>query len=852
MLHTRFIYRQLTSSLNQTIVFVACVALSIVTLVSLGGFGESVNDSLLRDARALLAADLVVESGFAYEQAMTAEIEQLRGEPGIDVSRTYEFISVVRLPESDKTQVSELKVVEPGYPFYGTAVLESGRPFGEVLQPGSIIVGQALLDQLQIKIGDEVAIGAQTLMIADVLLSEPDTPIDFFNLGPRIFVHAADLESLELVKPGSLVQYRTLFKVADNGQVDTIADRLETVAEPDRERVDTYLTNQSAAQRFFEDFLTFLSLIGIFTLMLAGIGIQSSLTSFLKEREDTIAILRTFGAKGKFVITQYFVVAVILGLIGIVLGLILGLVLQFAFPVLFASFLPPRVEFVLSARSLIEGVVLGFFVVTAFTFIPLYNLQELKPNFIFRRETIPANRGWLYYSIIAMIFVFFAGMVFWYLQNPERTAYFAGGVVGLVAITAGLTRLILLLLKRQKIKSLAPRQALRGLFRPRNSTAAIIVTLATSLAVLFTIFLLERNLNESFVQAYPDDAPNMFLIDIQPGQEEAVAAELEVETEFFPIIVGRINSVNDLKIVQKATSRTGEDDANGGPGDNQNGDQDGGPRLEGEQSITYRNVLREGETLIAGQSLFLDDSAEMAQVSVREGMLEAYDFKIGDVIEFNIQGLAIQAQVTSIYARPPNEEDFSPPFRFVFREQDLKAAPQTIVATVNVPADQVSDIQSRLVNTFPNITVIDVSSAIAALAELVGNLTIIIRFFTLFSILAGLFIVISSVLATRFARIQEAVYFKVLGAKQKFVFRVFTLENIFIGLVSGLLALFLSQLAGWAMVTQVFDLDYIPFIGSSFILVIMTVLIVTIVGLLASVSILRHKPIVYLRESTAE
>ncbi|MEM8862750.1 MAG: FtsX-like permease family protein, partial [Chloroflexota bacterium] len=142
--------------------------------------------------------------------------------------------------------------------------------------------------------------------------------------------------------------------------------------------------------------------------------------------------------------------------------------------------------------------------------------------------------------------------------------------------------------------------------------------------------------------------------------------------------------------------------------------------------------------------------------------------------------------------------------------------------------------------------------AISALAELVGNLTTIIRFFTLFSIIAGLLIIISSVLATRFARIQEAVYFKVLGAKQKFVLRVFTLENIFIGLVSGVLALFLSQLAGWLMVTLVFDLDYAPFVGSSIALVVFTISIVTIVGLLASVSILRHKPIVYLRESSAE
>ncbi|MEM8861826.1 MAG: ABC transporter permease, partial [Chloroflexota bacterium] len=580
MFHRRFIFRQLTSSINQTIVFVACVALSIVTLVSLGGFGESVNNSLLRDARALLAADIVIESGFPYMDPINGEIEALRSEEGVEVSRTYEFISVARLENSEDTLVSELKVVEPGYPFYGEAELQSGREFGSVLKPGFIVVGQGMLDRLNLTIGDEVIIGALTLEIADVVTSEPDTPVDFFNLGPRVFIHADDLIALDLVKQGSLVQYRTLIQVADEANLETVSERLKAVAEPDQERVDTYLTNQSAAQRFFEDFLTFLSLIGIFTLMLAGIGIQSSLTAFLKEREDTIAILRTFGAKGNFVITQYFTVAAILGGAGIALGILAGILLQFAFPVLFADFLPPRVEFILSVGSLIEGVILGFFVVIAFTFIPLYNLQELKPNFIFRREVIPANRSWIYYSILGVIFLFFAGMVFWYLRNPEETAYFAGGVVGLVAITAGLTQGVLFWLRRQKLKPLAPRQALRGLFRPRNATAAIIITLATSLAVLFTIFLLERNLDASFVQAYPDDAPNLFLIDIQPGQEEAVAASLDAEMEFFPLIQGRINSVNELTVDRENNNLS-----------NAAANQDGAPQLEDEHSISYRPEL---------------------------------------------------------------------------------------------------------------------------------------------------------------------------------------------------------------------------------------------------------------------
>ncbi|MEZ4511930.1 MAG: FtsX-like permease family protein [Chloroflexota bacterium] len=843
MIHTRFIYRQITNSWKQTAVFIACVALSLVTLVSLGGFGESVNNSLLRDARKLLAADVEARSRFPFTEAVEAELAVLAAEPGIDLARTYEFISVVRQTNGEDTLLSELKVVEPGYPFYGEVALASKRPFAQVLTPGHIIVGQNLLDRLGLQVGDPLNVGQATLTIADVVVGEPDEPVNFFTLGPRIFIAAADLPAIDLIKPGSRVTYRALLRVADEGQVDGVAERLAATGETRQFRVDTFRTNQSGVQRFFENLLTFLNLIGIFTLMLSGIGIQSSLTAFLKEREDTIAVLRTFGATSRFVITQFFAIAAVLGAIGTVLGLLLGLLLQLLFPFIFAPFLPPQVEFVLSFRAMLEGMILGIFVTAAFTFIPLYQIQELKPNFIFRKEAPPLPKSWFYYAILTLILLFFAGTVFWYLQNPRRTAYFAAGTVGLVAITAGITQLLLYWLRRRRLKPLAPRQALRGLFRPRNATAAVIVTLTTSLAVLFTIYLIQRNLDASFVAAYPEDAPNLLILDIQPNQRQEVAAALGVPAPFYPVIRARIQSINGQEIQPRE-----EDDE-----ERDNNDNDS-PPLDFPFSLTYQNALPADETLREGSSLFDPADLGVAQVSVSEIMLGSYPFKLGDDLIFNIQGVELPARVVSIRTVPGEENGrFAPTFNFMLREQDLINAPQTIITTVNLPPATIPALQNRLVNRFPNLTIVDITNAINTLAELVGNITVVIRFFTLFSIVAGVLIIISSVLATRFARIQEAVYFKVLGATRRFVLRVFALENIFIGLLSAVLALFLSQLAGWILVTQVFELTtYVPYVGASLVLMLFTVGLVTAVGLLASLSILRQKPITFLREQTVE
>ena len=842
-MHPRFVYRQITSSPKQTLVFVACVALSLVTLVSIGGFGESINNALLRDARKLLSGDIAVESGFPFEESLLEELDKLRAEGGVEVARTYEFITIVRTANGQDSLLTEIKAVEPGYPFYGEVGLQSGLPFSQMLKSGEILVAQSLLDRMGLQVGDRLRVGRQTMTIADVVTSEPDEPVDLFNIGPRIFLSASDLEGTGLIKLGSRVSYKALLKISDEIRVDAIAARLQAVSDSRQVQVDTYRTNQLTVQRYFEDFLNFLGLIGIFTLLLAGIGIQSSLSAFIREREGTIAILRTCGATSRFIMTQYFGVALILGVIGTILGLLMGVMMQWIFPLIFKPFLPPQIEFILSMRAIFEGVLLGFLVVSVFTFLPIYQLQEVKPRFIFRKEMSESATNWVFFFSQAVIVLFLSLMSFRYLHNTQRTIYFTAGVVCLILITTFLTRVILYVLKRQKIASLDIRQAMRGLFRPRNATTWIIVTLSASLSVLFTIYLIERNLDASFVEAYPADAPNVVLLDIQPNQRDGIQNMLGNKTEFFSLVRARILQINGVEVPH---TNDGEQNTNRGP------DPDAPIELDSMFPLTYRDNLSPSEQLFAGTEMFSTKELGVAQVSISQRLLEAYPFSVGDRIIFDIQGVPLEAQVTSIRRIQRDEKAFSPTFNFVLREKDLVNAPQTIITTARLPDGEVHQFQNRLVATYPNITVIDIGAAIASLAKLVKDITVVIRFFTIFSLAAGVLIIISSVLATRFARIQESVYYKVLGAKQRFVLRVFALENVIIGLASASLALLLSQLASWILVRQVFELPYTAYWGSSILLTLFTVGLVTTVGLLASISILRKKPITFLREQSVE
>ncbi len=850
--HPTFVRRQLTATRNQSAIFVLCVALSMVTLVALRGFGDSVDRALTRDSRALIAGDVRLTSGYPFAPEIAAAVQAAvgAGRLGDAAARSYEFYSVVRRTGEDASLLSNLKVVDGAYPLYGAVTLASGRPLAAVLTPGQAVAEQALLDRLGLKVGEQLRVGETTLTVADVVRSEPDRPVSFFALGPRLLIAAADLEALQLIKPGSRVSYNWSLRAASPADVDALAAELRAAVnklpDPSLVRVDTFRTADTGIERFYRNFIFFLALVGIFTLLLAGIGIQSSLTAFLRERYSTIAIAKTVGATSRFVTANFYLVVLLLGGIGALGGMGLGFALQWVLPSLLGGLLPPDVELIIAPRAVFESLLLGLAVVLVFTFLPLFRLEELRPGFIFRKEEPPVTR-WLPYAITVVVIVaLFTGLVIWQLGQVRTGLYFAGGSIALLLIAGGLAEVTLRLLRPLNLRSLRQRQALRGLFRPRNATRAIVITLSAALGVLFAIFLIEQNLRASFVQSYPPDAPNVFFLDIQPDQLDAFRSALGAPADYVPTVRAALEAVNGQPpafIPEEGPAGSGGGNGNGNGGGSSNGSR------TPQYTLTYRAGLQEGESIVAGRGLF-DPGDPGPQVSVLKETMDRRGLRLGDRLTFNVQGVPVEATVRSVRAQ--NSDSVQPFFSFVFQPPVLADAPQTLFTGLRVPQGEIGALQNRMVAQFPNVTVIDATATIATFAAAVDRITRVVRFFALFSILAGLLIVVSSVYATRLARVQEAVYYKVLGATSRFVLHVFALENIFLGLISGLLAVLMAQVAAWLIMKYLFELDYQPFPIPSVLLVAFTVLAVTLVGMGASLGILRSRPILILRQQGEE
>jgi putative ABC transport system permease protein len=832
MAHKRFILRQLTYSKKQTALFLLCVALSIVTLVALNGFGESVNQSMLKDAKRLHAADIIIRSHYEFSEAVSGLVDSLESRGAIESAGVHRFYSVARTQGEAGSLLSDIKVVSPGYPFYGAVELKSGRPFHEVLKTGAVVVEQSLLDRLQINVGDPLHIGDAAFTIRDVVLHEPDRPVSFFSLGPRVFIAAADLDSLGLVTKGSRVDHVTLIKAVGQSDVNRIADQLKTAAQGGQERVETYRTASSRVKRFFDNLLFYLNVVGIFTLLLAGIGIQSAVTAFLKEQEATIGIMKALGATGRFIVAHFIVVLFILGALGTLTGLAGGCLLQIFLPKLFEGLLPPTIALSISLSAAAKGLLLGFLVVTLFTSLPLYRLMYLKPNIIFRKESLGSGKGPAYGVVGGAILLCFTGMVLWQLEDLKVGIYFVLAVLLLLLVISALTEVTLFALKKRPLPSLPARQAGKGLFRPRNSTRLVITTLTTSLAVIFSITLIELNLDATFIRSYPDGAPNVFFLDIQPSQLADFAQTLDMPAEYYPVVRARISSINGKPIdANKESQRRGDN-------------------MSREFNLTYRDHLLSDETIVRGTDLYGNNSAEDVQVSVLDTFANDNGIKMGDEILFSIQGVPIHARVSSI--RSHARQFIQPFFYFVFPEHVLKDAPQTIFTAVRVEKERIPKLQNEVVSRFPNVSVIDATQTAADLGRMMHKLSAVVRFFALFSFIAGILIIISSVLATRSARIQQAVYYKILGARGVFVLQVFAIENIILGLSSALPALAVAQAGSWMISKTVLDIPYRPFLGVGLVMTAAALLTIVTVGLLASIPILRQRPVVYLREQTEE
>ena len=834
MIHYRFLLEELRYGGKQVLTFVVCVALSIATLTALNSFRRDIHGSLIDEARALQGGDIIIHAHQPISEELQGTIDTLAREQDFQQQDTLEFYTVALSEDKDNSLFSSIKAVESSYPFFGTIEIASGRKLGEVLKPGRVVVAQEVLERLDLAVGGLLNIGDIAFEIADVVTFESMRPVSFLTLGPRIFVSMADVDRLGLLGRGSRVEHEILIQLADPATADRLSESLSAVAIPRVERVETAKNARSRVKVFFDNLLFFLSCISILPLMLSGIGMQGSLSAILYQKQNVIAVTKAFGASNRYLLIQYLAMVSFMGACGSVIGVIAGYLIKRLFPLLFRDLLPQDVGYAFHPVDALEGIVLGIFVVTVFTLLPLHRLGAVKPVMIFRHETGSEKPGAapLLAGIICGVFLIL--LVIRQIDDLKIGIFFVIGLILLIGTVALAASASLWLLKRSTLPTLALRQAAKSLYRPGNASRSIVITLTSAISVLLLIFLLKLNLFATFIESYPENAPNLFCIDIQQDQKDLFQSVVGEEVVLFPVIRARLLSINNTMINAEQERQRKTDN------------------LGREFNLTYRETLLEDEIISDGNSLFGDSKSlpsGVVALSVLDSIAEIGEIGLHDRLRFNIQGVEIDAQVTSIRSRTKSR--LYPFFYFVFDSGTLEAAPQTFFAAMHLPKSLIPDMITAITAQLPNVSTINVADMADRFGQLMKRLSVIVTFFASFSIMAGCLILVSTIFATRLDRIKETVYYKVLGADSSIVLRILSYEHAMLALLSSSMSVLFAEAAAWLICRTVFDIAYQPHWYVAALTVLSSIILLVLIGLASSVGIIRQRPAVYLQQQNS-
>lgn len=900
-------WRETRAAWRHFLYFFVCITLGVSALVGVGLFAAHVERAVTREARGLLGGDLEVRTSRSMSEAGEVVLRSLRSR-GIVTTHVSELVAMAATVNGSParsgpvTQIVELKAVESGYPLYGHVTVEPDLPLADllILSPGSCaastgstslplspahpsplvprhscygaVVQESLLIRMGLSLGDHLKIGQATFVITGVIRKEPDRMANAFSLGPRVMISRDGLAAAELIKPGSRVRERYLLKVPAEVPIQPLLYELRGRLARESTRVSSYRDAQPQLKQFLEQLTRYLGLVGLTALFVGGIGVATSVQAFLREKLQTIAILKTLGADSATVVKTYLGQALFLGLLGSVAGAGLGVALQSLLPGFIAGMLATnlleQIEFSSaltwgSLPPLFKGVALGMLTTLLFSVWPLLGIREIRPARIFRREVAgpeaPQATGaphrwdrWLrtigaddpVRSITAIgITGGLAGLSMWQAGSWK---------VGLLFLGALIVAVLLLLLTASVLvrairwapapRSLAVRHAIGNLYRPGSQATGIMVSVGIGVMVIVAVGLLERSLVRQLGENRPEDAPTFFFIDIQPDQADGFVRLLHERTgdlspQLTPLVRSRLSAINGRPVKIEEGSEEERDKPL---------DKRKSWYFTREYVLTFLDRLPKDNEVVKGEWWRPDQVFTKPLVSVEEEAARNLGLDVGSAVEFEIQGSTVSAEVSSI--RKVEWGNFSTNFYMILSPGSLDGAPFTYVATVRVPPRDEVPLQQAVVTAFPNVTAINIGDVLDSFVRILDRLSLAIRAVAMFCILAGALVMAASLTATRYRRLYESVILKALGATRGLIARSFATEYALLGMVAGMIGTALASALSWAVLYFILDLPWSLQPGVLTVGFLLTVALTLTVGFLATFRILGQSPLAVLRQ----
>ncbi|AKJ95105.1 lysophospholipase L1 biosynthesis ABC transporter permease [Thioalkalivibrio versutus] len=769
-------------------VLAAALVVAVAAVAAVGFFTDRVDRGMAQQATALLGGDLAVVSDNPLPEGWPAEAAS----HGLETARTASLPSVV-FTADDESRLAALRAVEAGWPLKGEARIRPGREADERIrdrgpEPGTAWLEPALLEALRLEVGDRVEVGDLDLEVAAIITHEPDRGSNLLDIAPRLMLAFDDLEASGLIGPGSRVRYE-FFAAGPSAGVAEFRDWLEDDLESGQRLLGLEDANPEL-RTAIERAERFLGLASLMAVLLAGAAIAVAAHHFAQRRADPAAVMRALGASGRQVLLTYFGRVVLVALLASGVGLAIGFAAQFVLAALLGDWLagdlPPP-----GSRPVIAGLGVGLITAVGFALPALLRIGQVSPLRVLRRDLgLPPTSVWLSGALALLAF---GGLLYWQAADPQLAAWVLVGTAVAIAVLATLGMALVLALRPLRNRGgMALRFGLANLSRRGGLSAVQLVAFSVGIVALLLLAIVRVDLLEAWDASIPEDAPNQFFINVQPGQEQAFADRVEAagleRPQLDPMIRGRLIEIND--------ERVRPDDF----------DDDRDRRLvDREFNLSYAESPPDHNPIVEGDWFGEEGQDPDTGWSVEAGLMERFNLALGDHLTFRVGGQAIRSPITSV--REVNWDSFQVNFFVIGPPPLLDEQPRTFITAMHVPEAQRAA-QNQWLREFPAVSAIDVSAILAQVRDVMDQATRAVEYVFLFTLIAGLTVLYAAVQATRDVRRREAALLRTLGARRDRIRNGLLAEFGALGLLAGLLASVIATAVGALLAWQVFGFDY--------------------------------------------
>jgi putative ABC transport system permease protein len=856
--------RDARGSGRRALLVVTSVAIGVGALVAINSFTDGLRESVRKEARALLGADLAAYSGSPFSpkaEALLGDVQRAT-KPAADVVQVVTFGAMAFVPGGTSTRLVQVLAVDPGYPFYGAIETAPAGEWPRLGASGGAIVDGALLVSLGARVGDELVLGEARFRIQATVENMPGDVGVRSAIGPRVFVPRSRAAETKLLLFGSRGQYQAYFRLPARADADVVAKRFRGGLAAERVTIRTVADDQRRLSETLGRFGSFLGLVALVAVLLGGLGVASAVHVFIKRRLPAIAVLRCLGASARTILAAYLLQALAVGLLGSMLGAALGAAVQLALPRLLRDVLPVDVAWAPSWRAILGGVAIGVWAAIVFSLLPLLAVRRVSPLVVLRRDYEQERGPRLDLARGASALALAASLVAMAVAEAGALVpglAFAGGI-GVALGALALSAFLLVRGLRRFFPSRLPylyRQGLANLYRPANQTLMVVLALGFGAFLLSTLLLVQHNMLRGLRVDRGATRPNVVFFDVQPDQrqdvERRVRAVGPITAPVTPIVPMRI-----LSLKGRATSEllSGEDatERRKGPATRREDSARQPERwaLRREYRSSYRDTLTASERVVAGSWWRPGEwrgrhAAGPVPIAMDLGLARELHLALGDEIVWDVQGVSIPSRLACL--RDVEWARFEPNFFVVFPEGPLDDAPQSYVVLSRVDdATARARLQRSVVEAHPNVSTLDLAQVQRAIERVLDRVILAVRFMALFSLAAGATVLAGAVASSRQQRVSEGALLRTLGATRSQLVRILLAEYTVLGALAAGAAILLSSLSAWALTRFVFEGSFaLP--GPSLLALLLAVLVLTVVvGLAGSTELWRRPPLEVLRD----